>query len=158
MNKTLRVLIADDENLARALIREYCHPHTDLQIIGEAENGLEAVNAITELKPDLVFLDIHMPKLSGLEVLELTGLHSGVIFTTAYDQFALKAFDLHAVDYLLKPFAQSRFDEALVKARNMLGQSSPALRNLLNEPKARLQRIVVRERQQIIIVPIDSID
>jgi len=158
MNKTLRVLIADDENLARSLIREYCQPHTDLQIIGEAENGLEAVNAISELKPDLVFLDIHMPKLSGLEVLELTGLHSGVIFTTAYDQFALKAFDLHAIDYLLKPFAQSRFDEALSKARNMLGKNNPALHNLLQQAQTSLQRIVVRERQQIVIVPIDSID
>jgi two-component system LytT family response regulator len=158
MNKTLRVLIADDENLARGLIREYCHSHTDLHIVGEAENGLEAVDAITELKPDLVFLDIHMPKLSGLEVLELTGLNSGVIFTTAYDRFALKAFDLHAVDYLLKPFAQSRFDAALSKARNMLGQGSPALHNFLKEPKVNLQRIVVRERQQIIIVPIDHID
>jgi two-component system LytT family response regulator len=99
-----------------------------------------------------------MPKLSGLEVLELTGRNSGVIFTTAYDQYALKAFDMHAVDYLLKPFSQHRFDEALDKARKMLGQTAPELQNLLAQPVATLERLLVRDRGQVHIIPVDKIE
>ena len=129
--KPLQVLIVDDEALARRLIREYLSAHPDIEVVGESENGLEAVKDIGELNPDLIFLDIQMPKLTGLEVLELSGRKSGVIFTTAYDQYALKAFDLHAVDYLLKPFSQSRFDEALTQARKSLSVEAPALSQLL---------------------------
>ncbi len=113
----IRTLIVDDEALARGLVREYLQAHDDIEIVAECDNGFDAVKTITELRPDLIFLDIQMPRLSGLEVLELTQRDHGVIFTTAYDQHALKAFDLRAVDYLLKPFAQARFDEALVRAR-----------------------------------------
>jgi two-component system LytT family response regulator len=158
MNKQLQILIVDDEELARRLTREYLRHHTDINIIGECENGLEAVQAITEHNPDLIFLDIQMPKLSGLEVLELTGRNSGVIFTTAYDQYALKAFDMHAVDYLLKPFSQQRFDEALDKARKMLGQTAPELQKLLAQPVTKLERLLIRDRGQVHIVPIDKID
>ncbi|MDO9193139.1 MAG: LytTR family DNA-binding domain-containing protein, partial [Undibacterium sp.] len=118
----------------------------------------EAVQAIAELNPDLVFLDIQMPKLSGLEVLEMTGRSSGVIFTTAYDQYALKAFDMHAVDYLLKPFSQHRFDEALDKARKMLGQSTPELQKLLANPIDKLERILIRDRGQVHVIPVDKVD
>ena len=158
MNKQLQILIVDDEDLARRLTREYLRHHKDINIIGECENGLEAVQAITEQNPDLVFLDIQMPKLSGLEVLELTGRSSGVIFTTAYDQYALKAFDLHAVDYLLKPFSQQRFDEALDKARKMLGQTAPELQKLLTQPITKLERLLIRDRGQVHIIPVDKID
>jgi two-component system LytT family response regulator len=158
MNTQLQILIVDDEELARRLTREYLRKHSDITILGECENGLEAVQAITEHKPDLVFLDIQMPKLSGLEVLELTGRNSGVIFTTAYDQYALKAFDMHAVDYLLKPFSQQRFDEALDKARKMLGQAAPELQNLLAQPVGKLDRLLIRDRGHVHIIPVNKID
>ncbi|BBB67666.1 DNA-binding response regulator [Undibacterium sp. YM2] len=168
MNKRLQVLIVDDEELARRLSLEYLRAHPDLDVIGECETGLEAVDAINRLNPDLVLLDIQMPQLSGLDVLELTGRRSGVIFTTAYDQYALKAFDLHAVDYLLKPYSQQRFDEALGKARKLLIQetsaSSPtssstqALETLLAQQSEKLQRLLIRDRGQVHVVPLDSID
>ena len=115
----LRALIVDDEELARRLIREYLRGHADIEIVGECENGLDAVRQIGALSPDLVFLDIQMPRLTGLEVLELTGRRTGVIFTTAYDEHAIKAFELHAVDYLLKPFSKARFDDAVARARTL---------------------------------------
>lgn len=152
------VLIADDEELARRLIREYLGAHGDIDIIGEAEHGLDAVKKIKALNPDLVFLDIQMPKLTGLEVLEITERRAGVIFTTAYDQYALKAFDLHAVDYLLKPFSQSRFDEALGKARKLLGQPSDALQNLISAPGAKLERILIRDRSQVHVLALDKVE
>jgi two-component system LytT family response regulator len=158
MKKTLQILIVDDEELARRLTREYLSHHNDINILGECENGLQAVQAITEHNPDLIFLDIQMPKLSGLEVLELTCRNSGVIFTTAYDQYALKAFDMHAVDYLLKPFSQQRFDEALDKARKMLGQVTPELRNLLAQPASKLERLLIRDRGQVHIISVNKID
>lgn len=154
----IKALIADDEQLARGLIREYLRSHPEIQIIGEASNGLQALEQIEACRPDLVFLDIQMPKLNGLEVLEASGLRAGVIFTTAHDQYALKAFDLHAVDYLLKPFSQARFDEALEKAAKMLGQASSALGKLVASAAQRPDRILIRDRGQLHIVPVDSID
>lgn len=156
MNKILQLLIVDDEPLARALTREYLAKHTDINIIGEAADGLAAVEAINRLAPDLILLDIFMPKLNGLEVLELTGRTSGVIFTTAYDQYALKAFDLHAVDYLLKPFSQARFDEAIARARKLLDVPPANIPELIADTK--LERIVVRDRGQIHIVPLSEVD
>jgi two-component system LytT family response regulator len=155
--KRLRVLIVDDEDLARLLIREYLGRHEDIDIVGESTNGQQAVGDIAVLNPDLVFLDIQMPKLTGLEVLELAGRRSGVIFTTAYDQHALKAFDLHAVDYLLKPFSQGRFDEALAKARRSLGHDAPALGQLLDDASARLTRILIRDRHQVHVLPVEQV-
>ena len=156
MIKTLQLLIVDDEPLARALTREYLAKHTDVNIIGEATNGLEAVDAINRLGPDLILLDIFMPKLNGLEVLELTGRTQGVIFTTAYDQYALKAFDMHAVDYLLKPFSQARFDEAIVRARKLLDVAPANIPELIADTK--LERIVVRDRGQIHIIPVAEVE
>lgn len=158
---TLRILIVDDEPLARGLIREYLVAHADLEIVGESEHGLQAVQHISELNPDLIFLDIQMPKLNGLEVLELTGRRSGVIFTTADDQHALKAFDLHAVDYLLKPFSQARFDDALARARKTVAQSqpetSPALQQLLASARQRPARILIRDRNQVHVIAVDAV-
>lgn len=142
---TLQALIADDEPLARRLLAEYLHAHADITVVAEADNGLAAARAITELKPDLVFLDIQMPKLTGLEVLELTGRRDGVVFTTAHDQHALRAFELHAVDYLLKPFAQDRFDAALARARRLLGQPAPGLDQLVSPTAPRIARVLVRD-------------
>ena len=165
MNTTtpaLRILIVDDEPLARGLIREYLGAHADLEIVGESEHGLQAVQDISDLNPDLIFLDIQMPKLTGLEVLELTGRRSGVIFTTADDQHALKAFDLHAVDYLLKPFSQARFDDALARARKSVAQSqpeaSPALQQLLASASQRPARILIRDRNQVHVIAVDTVD
>ncbi|MBL8279239.1 MAG: response regulator transcription factor [Pelomonas sp.] len=142
---TLQALIADDEPLARRLLAEYLSAHADIAVVAEADNGLAAARAITELKPDLVFLDIQMPKLTGLEVLELTGRRDGVVFTTAHDQHALRAFELHAVDYLLKPFAQDRFDAALARARRLLGQPAPGLDQLVSPTAPRIARVLVRD-------------
>lgn len=117
MAEHLRVLIIDDEAPARALLREYLAGHDDVEVIGECTNGFEAVKRIGETAPDLVFLDVQMPKLDGFEVLELLEPAPSVIFCTAYDEFALRAFEVHAVDYLLKPFGRDRLAEALVRAR-----------------------------------------
>jgi two-component system LytT family response regulator len=152
----MNILIVDDELLARRLTREYLARHTDIQIIGECENGIDAVQFILDKAPDLIFLDIQMPKMSGLEVLEATGRKSGVIFTTAFDQYALQAFDLHAVDYLLKPFSQDRFDDALIRARQLIGQASTNLANLLS--KSPLERVVIRDRGQVHFISVDKID
>jgi two-component system LytT family response regulator len=151
-----RCLIVDDEDLARRLLREYLAAHADIEIVGECEHGLQAVEDIGRLNPDLILLDIQMPKLSGLEVLAETGRREGVIFTTAYDEYALKAFDLHAVDYLLKPFSQQRFDEALAQARQRLGRPAQGVAQLLEQSRPR--RLVIRDRGQNHLVQVDSID
>lgn len=153
----IRTLIVDDEALARGLVREYLQAHEDIEIVGECDNGFDAVKTITDQRPDLIFLDIQMPRLSGLEVLELTQRDHGVIFTTAYDQHALRAFDLRAVDYLLKPFAQARFDEALVRARALLGQASAGLQALAAQPVGKLERLLVRERNQVHVLALDTV-
>ncbi len=153
----IQTLIVDDEALARGLVREYLQAHDDIEIVAECDNGFDAVKTITELRPDLIFLDIQMPRLSGLEVLELTQRDHGVIFTTAYDQHALKAFDLRAVDYLLKPFAQARFDEALVRARTLLGQASTGLQGLAAQPVGKLERLLVRERNQVHVLALGTV-
>jgi two-component system LytT family response regulator len=154
----IRTLIVDDEPLARRLVREYLLAHEDVEVIAECDNGFDAVKLITEMQPDLVFLDIQMPRLTGLEVLELTQRHHGVIFTTAFDQYALKAFDLRAVDYLLKPLAQSRFDEALDKARAAMGQESAALKDLVQHPQGKLERLLIRDRNQVHVLPLDKVE
>ena len=154
---SLRALIVDDEELARHLIREYLQGHADIAIVGECENGLDAVKQIGALAPDLVFLDIQMPRLTGLEVLELTGRRAGVIFTTAYDEHAIKAFELHAVDYLLKPFSKARFDDALARART-LHTPAPALDALVARKTAPLERILIRDREQVHVIAIDQVE
>ena len=122
----IRTVIVDDEDLARRVLREYLSKAPDIEIVGECGNGFDAVKAITELHPDLVFLDVQMPKLDGFEVLDLIGRDVAVIFVTAYDQYAMKAFDAHAVDYLLKPFAEDRFETALERARERLRSHAPS--------------------------------
>jgi two-component system LytT family response regulator len=151
-------LIIDDEELARRLVREYLRTHDDIEIIGECENGLQAVGEIERCNPNLIFLDIQMPKLSGLEVLAETGRRSGVIFTTAYDEYALKAFELHAIDYLLKPFSQQRFDDALTQARLQLGREpqAKALTQLI--ATTHLTRILIRDRGHTHVVAVENVE
>ena len=154
----MRVIIVDDEDLARGLVREFLGSHTDIEIVAECANGFDAVKAITELDPDLVFLDIQMPKLNGFEVVELAGRKARYIFVTAYDQYALKAFEVHAVDYLLKPYSQKRFDEALAHARTSLGG---ALEAVISEAQARskpLGRVLIRDGAKVHVIGVDKID
>jgi len=120
----IRAAVVDDEELARTIVLEYLADHPDIEVVAECANGFEAVKAATELTPDLFFLDVQMPKLDGFEVLDLIDSRPAVIFVTAYDEFALKAFEVHAVDYLLKPFSRQRFAEALNRAREN-GQEGP---------------------------------
>src|SRR4029450_7650510 len=124
-NARLRVVVVDDEALARSVLREYLVNVPDIDVIAECANGFEAVKAVAELQPDLMFLDVQMPKLDGFEVLELVGRDVAVIFVTAYDHYALKAFEVHAVDYLLKPFSAERLQEALPRARERLRKGEP---------------------------------
>lgn len=157
----LRTLIVDDEDLGRAIVREHLADHPDVTVVGEAGNGFEALKLASELKPDLVFLDIQMPKLDGFEVLELLEGEPAVVFVTAFDQHALRAFDAHAVDYLLKPFAKDRFEAALEKARAQLaGRRSPVAQApaLSAAAHPRLERIVVKDGAKVTVVPLDRLD
>jgi two-component system LytT family response regulator len=117
----LSVVLVDDEAPARMLLREYLSAHPDVDIVAECANGFEAVKAVSERQPNLLLLDVQMPKLDGFEVLELVGDGPTVIFVTAYDTYAIRAFEVHAVDYLLKPFSAERLAEALNRARARMG-------------------------------------
>src|SRR5262245_64828844 len=124
---SLRIVIVDDEPLARAVVREYANADPEIEIVADCANGFEAVKAVAELHPDLVLLDVQMPKLDGFEVLELLGREQPVVFITAYDQYALRAFEVHAIDYLLKPYSLERFQEAIGHARERLRASAGEL-------------------------------
>ncbi|HYL77886.1 MAG TPA: protein kinase [Bryobacteraceae bacterium] len=157
----ITAVIVDDEELARSLLHEYAESSAGVEIVAECSNGFEAVKAISESKPDLVFLDVQMPKLDGFEVLELIGRDIAVIFVTAYDQYAMKAFDAHAVDYLLKPFSLERFEKALDRARQRLGERTPPadeLASAARAPQQYLQRIVVKDGARVHIIPVDRLD
>jgi two-component system LytT family response regulator len=159
----MRILIVDDEMLARAVVREYLAEHADVEIVAECANGFEAVKAITEMAPDLVLLDIQMPKLDGFEVAELAGSKTRYIFATAFDQYAIKAFEFHALDYLLKPFSQQRFDQALAHARASLvkGPGDAAIEQLVREAAGRnlpLSRVLIRDGARVHVVGCDKID
>jgi two-component system, LytTR family, response regulator len=158
----MKVIIIDDEPLARSIIREYLQNHSDLTLIGECNDGFEGVKSIQQLQPDLIFLDIQMPKINGFEMLELIDEPPGVIFTTAFDEFAIKAFESHAVDYLLKPFSQERFDKAISKwqqtEKNVSAkeQLAPLLDSVSTSPSEQ-QRVVVKLSGKIRIIPVEDI-
>jgi two-component system, LytTR family, response regulator len=160
--KKLRTIIIDDEDLARGIVREYLEDHSDIEIVAECANGFEAVKSITELSPDLIFLDIQMPKINGFEVLELLPDPPAVIFITAYDQYALKAFEVHAVDYLLKPFSKERFDEALKRVRSNMGMNlKKDMKLLMQEARTKqqpIERILIKDGTNVHVIQTDMID
>ena len=163
MKNKISAIIIDDETLARELIKKFVSHHANIEVISECSNGFDAIKKINEGKPDLIFLDIQMPKINGFEMLELLENPPVIIFTTAYDQYALKAFEVNAVDYLLKPFSQERFDEALDKAflylENKTLQESKLkeLVKLNDQKNAFIERVVVKDGQNISIIPLENI-
>jgi two-component system, LytTR family, response regulator len=147
----IRAVIVDDEELARAYLRELLQAYPDIEIVAECANGFDAVKAVNELLPALLFLDVQMPKLDGFEVLELIDADPAVIFVTAYDQYAMRAFDAQAIDYLLKPFSAERLERALGRAKGRTGKKpAPAAR--------RVDRIVVRDGAKIHVISLDRLD
>lgn len=155
--KRIRAVIIDDEKPARDLIKVYLQDHQEITLVGEAENGFEGAKLINDLSPELIFLDIQMPKIDGFELLELLDYQPSVIFCTAYDQYAIKAFDKNALDYLLKPFSKNRFKEAI--AKNQLSESREEKLDLPTPQDYRqpLSRIVVKDRKEIVIIDVDKI-
>jgi two-component system, LytTR family, response regulator len=161
---SLRIVIVDDEPLARSVVREYASADPSLEVVADCANGFEAVKAVSELKPDLVLLDVQMPKLDGFEVLELLGGEQAVVFITAYDQYALRAFEVHAVDYLLKPFSADRFQEAMTRARERLRAKAVEPLNveqIAREAKPKsgpAERVLIRDGANVHVLPVDKID
>ena len=161
--KKIRALIIEDEAPARELIKFMLKDHPDIEIAGECGDGFCGAREIREKHPDLVFLDIQMPKLTGFELLEVIDEKPEVIFTTAFDQYAIRAFELNAVDYLLKPFSKERFDDALTKAKSRIGKESEApdriekLVTTASEAEGYLTRIVFRKGAGIKIIPLNNV-
>src|SRR2546423_384373 len=172
MSETARVLIVDDEPLARQHVADRLGHEENVEVAGEADNGNDAVEMIRRLRPDIVFLDVQMPGLDGIDVVDTVGPDEmpATIFTTAFDQYALKAFDRAAVDYLLKPFDDERFSQAFRRARRAVeleevDRMARRLRSLLQEDEASekpaahyLDRIPVESRGQVRVVPVSKID
>ena len=166
--RSIRALVVDDEPLAREMIREMLAEDSDVEIVAECANGREAVDAIWSFRPDLVFLDIQMPELGGFEVLESLDPQTSpyIIFVTAYDQYAVRAFEVHAFDYLLKPFDRERFNEALERARRQvereetgdLGRRLLALVKDLRRDQPRAERLVVKSGGRLFFLRADEID
>jgi two-component system LytT family response regulator len=155
-------VLVDDEDLARRVLRQHLSRHPDIEILAECSNGFEAVKCVTELQPDLLFLDVQMPKLDGFEVLELIGHEIAVVFVTAYDEFALRAFEVRALDYLLKPFRPERLDEAVLRARQRIGTPpAAAFDDLVAQSRKRRaphDRVLVRTGSRVHVLPVARID
>jgi two-component system, LytTR family, response regulator len=161
----IQAVIVDDEELARQILREFLSSHPEIELVAECANGFEAVKAVAELKPDLMFLDIQMPKLDGFEVLELIGNETAVVFVTAHDNFAIRAFEVHAVDYLMKPVGAGRFEAALKRAKERLESKAPSnavsaaeLAAAARPPAQYLERIPVRDGARVFIIPVAKLD
>lgn len=154
-----KVIIIDDEFLARSMVKEYLQKYPQLELVAECGDGFEGMKAIQEHKPDLIFLDIQMPKISGFEMLELIEEPPAVIFATAFDEYAIKAFEAHAIDYLLKPFDQERFDKAVNKFLAQHKTNATNTQELLNDvqlPNSN-NRIVVKNGSKIKIIPVQEV-
>lgn len=165
MSAVMRIAIVDDEEPARMVLREYLEGEEGVTIVAECANGFDAVKAVSEHAPDLVITDIQMPKLDGFEVLDLIGRDTSVIFATAYDEYALRAFDVHAIDYLLKPFSRERLREALARARARLGREAArtapdaaAVATAARPAGTWITRVVIRDGAEVHVVPIDRVD
>src|SRR5688572_28951935 len=158
-----KVIIIEDEPLARKVVRDYLSGFNDMEIVAECANGFEGLKSITQFTPDLVFLDIQMPKITGFEMLELIDEPPSIIFTTAYDEFAIRAFEANAVDYLQKPFSKERFEKAVLKWKDSKTTGSPVVNSNISSIKEPLSdhpfknRIVVKSGQNIKIIPVDEI-
>lgn len=166
MPDKIRVIIIDDESLARDLVRKYLEGIPGVEIAGECANGFEALKTIQDLKPDLLFLDIQMPKIDGFELLEVLDPRPQIIFTTAFDQYAIRAFEMNAVDYLLKPFSKERLEQALEKARKRLTDKSGQtekngpldnLKQQIEDDKKELERVITRMGSRITVIPVEKI-
>ncbi len=171
MNPPIRALVIDDEQPARHLLCEYLAAHPEVEVVGECANGYEVVKAVAELRPDLLFLDIQMPKLNGFEVLELLGDDTpAVIFVTAYDRYAIRAFEVHALDYLLKPFTAERLADALARLRPEAAAAEeraadphrrlpvPELAQAARPEAPWLERILVRQGVKIHVIAVEHLD
>lgn len=162
MNK-IKAVIIDDEKLGRDIIKNYLGGFDQIELAAECSNGFEGIKAINELKPDMIFLDIQMPKINGFEMLEIIEEPPMIIFTTAFDQYALKAFEVNATDYLMKPFSLERFTEAVNKVLSRIERQekysakAEALIKTHDEREGYLDRVVVKTNQKITIIPIDDI-
>lgn len=154
----MKVIIIDDEPLARSIVNEYLQSYTDIDVVAECSDGFAGMKAIQQYEPGLIFLDIQMPKINGFEMLELIENPPSVIFTTAYDEFAIKAFELNATDYLLKPFSKERFDKAIQKYlhQSTTLQSNAVVETAAQSP-AQQNRIVVKDGSKIKIIPVNQI-
>lgn len=155
-----KVILIDDEPLARSLVAEYLQAYPDFEIVQECNDGFEGVKAIQAHQPDLIFLDIQMPKLNGFEMLELLENAPKVIFTTAFDEYALKAFEANASDYLLKPFSKERFDQALKKCmaqKELSYDAHDILNNTAGKQPEESNRIVVKVNGNIRIIPVHEV-
>jgi len=158
----IKSVIIDDEPLARSIVKEYLQDDKDIEVMQECGDGFEGVKAIMQHKPDIVFLDIQMPKITGFEMLELIDFPVSVIFTTAFDEYAIKAFEAHAIDYLLKPFSKDRFNKALKKWKEQHNNAEPKqnttalLENTHKQPEEQ-NRVVVKNGNNIKIIPVHDI-
>src|SRR5215475_4799011 len=160
-DKKMRVLIVDDEELARFVVRELEETHPEMEVVAACINGFEAVKAVAEHKPDLLFLDVQMPKLTGFDVLELIGTEVPVIFVTAYDEYAMKAFEVHAVDYLLKPVGKDRFEAALERAKARIAARVPVPAEVIaaaRPPGQFAERLVVKDGTRVTLIPCAKLD
>lgn len=158
----IKTILIDDEPLARSIVKEYLQAWPEFTIVQECGDGFEGIKAINAQAPDVIFLDIQMPKINGFEMLELIENPPAVIFTTAFDEYAIKAFETHAVDYLLKPFSKERFDKALQKwissrATAAAGENLPLLETAAAQSPAHQNRVVVKEGSKIKIIPVPHI-
>ena len=153
----MKAIIIDDEPLARSIIKEYLQPYTNISLVEECNDGFEGIKAIQHHQPDLIFLDIQMPKINGFEMLELVDNPPLVIFTTAFEEYAIKAFDAHAADYLLKPFSKERFDKAIQKALLQKNNTAQAIVSAALDTAAPCNRIVVKDNGKIKIIPLAQV-
>jgi two-component system LytT family response regulator len=154
----MKVIIIDDEPLARSLVKEYLSDFPELELIQECGDGFEGLKAINQHQPDLIFLDIQMPKINGFELLELIENPPSIIFTTAFENFAIKAFEAHAIDYLLKPFSRERFQKAVQKWMQQKNTAVPRTEQLLETVNSGIQnRIVLKENGKIKIIPVQQV-
>jgi two-component system LytT family response regulator len=158
----MKTIIIDDEQLARELIKNYLSEYSSIEVMHECSDGFQGLKAIQELKPDLVFLDVQMPKLTGFEMLELLENPPVIIFTTAYNEYAIKAFEMNAVDYLLKPFSRERFSKAIEKAKEKTGakeNNSAHVKEFVQKvaSEERTERIVVKTGTKIHVIPVDTL-